>query len=199
VNSVPQRIGIFGGSFDPIHNTHCGIARAALREAALDRVYFVVAGQPPHKGKGTHASAQDRLAMVRAAIKDQPNMEVSTIEIDRNGPSYTADTLEEFGRRFPGARLFLIIGLDSLKDLPRWRRPDEIVALARLLVAPRPGLPRQGPPELEGCYDMLPFEEEDISSTEVRERIQRGEPLEDLVPAAVAEYIRGRAIYHDIP
>jgi nicotinate-nucleotide adenylyltransferase len=196
VNKHPhQRIGLFGGSFDPIHRGHCDIARAALKEAHIERVIFVVAGRPPHKNDGTHAGAADRVAMVRAAIEGEPGMEVSTVELERKGPSYTVDTVGHFAREFPESEIYVIIGLDSLVDFPLWRRPDKILAHARLLVVPRPGVAEASPEQLRGHYDMLPFTETWLSSTEVRERIERGEPLDDLVPAAVADYIREKGMY----
>jgi nicotinate-nucleotide adenylyltransferase len=194
--SNPRRIGVFGGTFDPVHNAHCDIARTARDAAHLDRVLFVVAGRPPHKTEGASASAEDRFAMVRAAIKDLPGMAASRIEIDRGGPSYTVDTLRAIERRYPGARLFLIIGYDSLLDLPKWRDPAGILARAGLLVVPRPGLATEVPAQFEGRYDLLPFRETPVSSTDIRERILAGRPFEDLVPAAAARLIRERGIYH---
>jgi len=186
---------VFGGTFDPIHNTHGEIARAALRTMALDRVLFVASAHPPHKPEGACASPEDRYAMVCAAIEGEPRFEASRIELDRNGPSYTVDTLGEIAGRHRGARLYLIIGFDSLVDLPKWRDPQGILALARLLVVPRPGPFRPAPPDLEEHYDVLPFRETALSSTEVRERILAGQPFEHLVPPAVAKAIRDRGIY----
>ncbi|NIA13358.1 MAG: nicotinate (nicotinamide) nucleotide adenylyltransferase [Nitrospiraceae bacterium] len=195
VSSPVERIGLFGGSFDPVHNTHCDIARAALSDAQLDRVFFVVAARPPHKAVGLCASIGERLAMVEAAVRDDPRMEASRVEIDREGPSYTVDTLRQFHRKFPAAELHLIIGMDSLLDLPRWREPEEIAALAKLLVVPRPGLDNAGPPELEGRYRVLPFDQTRLSSTEVRERIASGEAFGELVPPAVERLIKEKGIY----
>jgi nicotinate-nucleotide adenylyltransferase len=193
--SKQERIGIFGGTFDPIHNAHCEIARAALEKAGLGRIIFVVSAHPPHKQGGPYASAEDRFSMVVAAVQPESRFEVSRVELDRNGPSYTGDTLEEMRRLHPGAGLFLIIGYDSLLDLPRWKDPEGIVARARLLVVPRPNASQPAPAELKGLYDILPFQETALSSTEVRERIIAGEPFEDLVPPPVARLIRERGIY----
>lgn len=195
--SEVERIGIFGGTFDPIHNTHCDIARAALKEAALDRVIFVVSGRPPHKGEeGPLASPEARFAMVQAAIADEEGMEVSRIELDREGPSYTVDTLREFHWLFPEAEFFLIFGMDSLLDLPNWKDPRGILSLAKLLVVARPNMKSDVVPELEGHYELLPFQETDLSSTEARERIMSGaEPFDDIVPSAVAKLILEKGIY----
>ena len=193
----PERIGIFGGSFDPVHNTHCDIARSAIEDAGLDRVVFVVAARPPHKREGAHASAANRYAMVRAAVQDDPRMDVSAIEMNRKGPSYTIDTLREFHRQFPEAELFLILGFDSLLDLPKWKDSQGILASAQLLVAPRPGGASSVlTAEIEGHYTLLPLSGNALSSTEVREQILAGARFSDLVPPAVEALIRSRGIYH---
>lgn len=191
-----QRIGILGGTFDPPHNTHLDIARAALTQANLDVVYFVVSANPPHKRNATCASAEERYALVEAALENEPRMRASRAELERAGPSYTADTLQEFRAAYPDASLFLIIGLDSLVDLPRWREPARILSLAHLLVVPRPGEP-EIPSELQGHYTMLSFTETDVSSTEIRQRIASGEPCEDVLPARVAKQIQDRGLYRE--
>lgn len=193
----PLRIGIFGGTFDPVHNAHLEIARAARSSAGLDKVYFVVAARPPHKRTATHASADDRMAMVRAAVEDDERFEASDVELVREGYSYTIDTLDEFHRRHPGAELFLIIGYDSLIDLPRWRDPGQIVESCRLLVVPRLRIDIAPAPELEGRYEMIPFKATDLSSTEIRERIARGESIRGLAPPAVERMIREKGIYQN--
>ena len=192
----PERIGVFGGTFDPIHNAHLDIARTAREQARLDRVVFVVSARPPHKSGDTFASAEDRYAMLEAAVAGDDGFEPSRIELDREGPSYTVDTLRALARLHAGAALFLIIGLDSLLDLPKWKDPQGILALARLLAVPRPGLPKTIPSAFEGRYDMIRFPETLVSSTEVRERIFAGHVFGDLVPPLVEEMIRTRRLYH---
>ncbi|MBX7257858.1 MAG: nicotinate-nucleotide adenylyltransferase [Candidatus Hydrogenedentes bacterium] len=189
-----ERIGVFGGTFDPIHAKHLEIARAALQQAQLDRVLFVVAARPPHKRMAITADPEDRFAMVAAAVEGEPAFEASRVELDREGPSYTADTLAELHRLHPGAQFWMIIGLDSLVDLPKWRSPESILSQARPLVVPRPGkftVPKQ----LEGKFDWLDLPETDISSTEARRRIQAGEALDDLLPDSVRRVIEQRGIY----
>ena len=193
---APERIGIYGGTFDPIHNAHLDIARAALESARLAKVLFVVAARPPHKRDDTYASPGQRFAMVQAALEGEPRMEVCGIELHRDGPSYTGDTVVEIERLHPGAKLFLIIGMDSLADLPNWRDPGRILSRAHLLVVPRPGNGLVVPESLEGKYDLLPFDETDVSSTEVRGRIQRGASIAELVPPAVERVIRNDGVYH---
>ena len=194
--SKHKRIGIFGGTFDPIHNAHMDIARAALKEAHLDRIIFVVSARPPHKHGGPYASAEDRFAVVSAAVHGNPRFEVSRVEMDREGPSYMVDTLGEMAKLHRDAALFLIIGLDSFLDLPKWKDPEGIISRARLLVIRRPNLPDEAPVQLKGRYDVLKFPETDLSSTEVRDRIVAGGPFDELVPAPVARLIRERGIYH---
>ena len=192
-----QRIGIYGGTFDPVHNAHVAMARTALEQAQLDLVLFVVSARPPHKNEGPFASPEDRYAMVCAALADEPQMEASRIELDRPGPSYTADTLRTVQKQYPEASLYLILGMDSLIDLPRWRQPDVILHHARLLVVPRPGA-WEPPPSLEGHYDVLPFEKTPLSSTRIRARIAAGEPCEDCVPPAVMKMIREKGVYNAV-
>ncbi len=194
----PQRIGIYGGTFDPIHRTHLDIARAARDTARLDTVVFVVAARPPHKRGDVYASAEDRFALVQAAIAGEKGMEVSRIEMDRVGPSYTVDTLREIHQQHPDAALFLILGYDSLLDLPLWHKPEEILALARVLAARRPGVNAPLHPMVEGRFDVLPVEENAMSSTEIRARVARGEAIHELVPPAVERIIQEKGLYREI-
>ncbi len=193
--SQAKRIGVLGGTFDPIHNTHLDMARAAMEGAHLDTVLFVLSARPPHKQDDTVASPEQRLKMLEAALEDEPNFEPCGIELRREGPSYMRETLCDLEQQYPGAELFLIVGLDSLLDFPNWRDPEDILARARLLVAPREGDGRVIPASLEGKYDFVPFEESDVSSTEIRGRVAQDEPIDGLVPAAVARLIREGGIY----
>ncbi|MBN2309100.1 MAG: nicotinate (nicotinamide) nucleotide adenylyltransferase [Candidatus Hydrogenedentes bacterium] len=190
----PERIGVFGGTFDPIHNTHIAVARAALAQRRVSRVVFVVSARPPHKHEGPYAAPEERYAMVAAAVAGQAGMAASRLELDRRGPSYTVDTLAAFARDCPGAALALILGMDSLIDLPTWRDPEGILARAHILVVPRPGT-WDIPASLDGHYDVLDFEETTLSSTEIRERIAAGEPIDELVPPGVGRLICERRIY----
>ncbi len=174
------------------------IARAALRQASLDRLLFVVAGTPPHKRHATTASPEDRFALVEAAVADEPQMEPSRIELDRPGPSFTVDTLALLQEQFPGVELYLVLGMDALIDLPKWRSPERIVSLAQLLVVPRPG-EWKVPDSMTGRYAMLDFSETEVSSTEIRRRIVAGESLDEFLPDAVSRLIRERGIYRGWP
>ena len=187
---------MYGGTFDPIHNTHLAIARAALEQGSLDSVLFVVSANPPHKRDATYATAEDRYALVEAALLDEEKLTPSRLELDRRGPSYMADTLDAVHAENPNAKLFLIIGLDSLVDIPKWKAPDRILARAHLLAVPRPG-GCDIPSSLDGHYTLLKFSETDLSSTEVRARIAAGEPCDDVLPAAVVDTIRARGLYRE--
>ena len=181
------RVGVFGGTFDPVHVGHLAIANAALDELELDRIYFVPARRSPLKQDGPVASAEDRLAMLIAAIAGEPRFHVSELELDRKGPSFTVDTLEAL--RGEGD-LFLILGSDAYADFERWRDPARIRALARVVLAARPGAPNA-----PGGVGMLDSPLMDISSRELRARAARGRSLRYLVPEEVLRYIEEHRLY----
>lgn len=184
-----MRIGVFGGTFDPVHIGHLAVAVAARHALALDRVLLVVANVPWQKA-GTRAltPAEDRYAVVEAAVADLDGIEASRIELDRGGPSYTADTLETL--RADGAHeLFLILGADAAANLHTWARADDVPALAELVVVPRPGTP---PPVGMRTLDVPHL---DVSSSDLRARVIDGRPLDVLVPAAALRLIRERGLY----
>jgi nicotinate-nucleotide adenylyltransferase len=187
--SAPRRIGVFGGTFDPLHNAHLSLARAALRQAGLDEVLFVVSAAPPHKRGEVSLDAESRYAMVEAALRNEPGMQASRIEIERGGPSYTAVTLERLQAEHPGARLYLILGMDAVRDLPQWHRPERILELATVLAARRPKADAELPPILSGHCEILDFEEQPLSSTEIRARLASGRDVQDAIPAAVLALI----------
>lgn len=198
-----RRVGVLGGTFDPIHIGHLILGESARQELTLERVIFVPAGEPWRKSGRELAAAQHRLAMVRLAIAGNPHFQVSTVEVERPGPSYTADTLallrDQLG---PQAELLFIMGRDSLADLPHWREPQRIIALARLAVAERPGWPLPPDEELERALPGIrarlttfPMAAVDLSSSEIRRRCHEGRSIRYLVPAAVEEYIHAQGLY----
>lgn len=192
----PQHIGIFGGTFDPVHEAHLRIARAARDQAGLDRVLFVVSGTPPHKRDEVAAGPEDRYAMVEAAIAGERGFEASRVEIDRTGPSYTADTLRTLREDHPGARMSLILGYDAALDLPKWREPQAILSQADLLVVARPDWRSHPlPPALAGKCRMLEFEETTLSSTGVRDLLASGGCTDGLLPPRVLGVIRQKGLY----
>jgi len=180
-------IGVFGGTFDPVHVGHLAIANAALDELGLDRVYFVPARRSPLKQDGPVASAEDRLAMLTLATGDEPRFRVSTVELDREGPSFTVDTLESL--RAEG-QIFLILGSDAYADFDRWREPARIRDLATIVLAARPGAPNA-----PAGVRMLDSPLMDISSRELRARAARGRSLRYLVPKAALRYIEEHRLY----
>lgn len=184
-----SRIGIFGGTFDPVHVGHLAIAQAALESARLDRVIFVPARRSPLKDRGPLASEADRLAMLEAATKGEPRFAVSRVELERGGPSYTVDTLEALTAE---GELHLILGSDALAELPRWRSPERIRSLAGILVARRPGAPEPDTAAGAVAFDAPHL---DISSRELRARVKRGLSLRYLVPDDVWRHIERRGLY----
>ena len=180
-----MRIGVFGGSFDPIHHGHLITATALAEQLSLDEVRLVVARAQPLK-RGAHgAPAEDRAAMAALAVQGQSRLVVDRIELGRDGPSYTVDTLRAFRRDEPGAELVLLIGADAARELPRWHEAGAIPGLARVETFAREG---QG-----GGGHRVP--RVDISSTEVRERVRAGRPIRYWVPDAVAQYIAAHGLY----
>jgi nicotinate-nucleotide adenylyltransferase len=185
-----SRIGVFGGQFDPPHNGHLAVVRAAGRQLGLDRLLVVPAARPPHRPEPA-TSAEVRYELARAAFAAEPGVEVSRIELDRDGPSYTVDTL--VGLSAPGRTLCLIVGADQLAALDSWERPDRVRELATIVVAARPGAPR-----VDGV-EVLAMEPVEASSSEVRERVAHGEDVSELVPAAVAAAIAREGLYAHTP
>ena len=193
-----MRIGLLGGSFDPVHRAHLTLANTALVELNLDQVQLIPAGQPwqrPPLG----ASTTDRLTMTRLAVGQQAGLFVNSVEIDRNGPTYTIETLESLPE---GPEYFWILGADQLANFCTWRRWSEIVSRVQLVVAQRPGSELIIPPELAIWLNTnnkrlihLPFEPLDISANEIRQRIARGESTADFLPEAVGQYITARGLY----
>jgi nicotinate-nucleotide adenylyltransferase len=195
-----ERIGILGGTFDPPHNGHLVAARAAIAALRLDRLLLVVANDPWQKsGQREIADAEDRLALTRALAEDIPGAEVSRLEIDRGGPSYSVVTAEEIKTRAaragePPPELFLVVGADLAPDLESWERPGELRRLVTLAVVTRPNSPdRAVPAGWRVAWVAGPAV--DVSSSAVRARLRAGEPVDGLVPAAVIRCIERRGLY----
>ena len=199
-------LGVFGGTFDPIHVAHLAVAEAARDALGLERVLFVPNRQPPHKPDQVVTPAADRLAMVRAAIADNPAFEVSTIEIDREGPSYTSDTLEALRAERvavgESGDLALILSADAVAGLATWHEPARVLELAQLVIAPRDGYPdideaaiARLVPGAEARIVVLDGPRMSLSASEIRSRAAVGRSLRYLVPDAVAAYIGDHALY----
>ena len=196
-----QSIGLMGGSFNPIHCGHINLARAALESGLADRVLFLPTGNPPHKRSGL-ADKLDRLAMTELAVEGEKGVGVCREEVDREGVIYTVDTLTILREKMPDCRLLYLIGADTLCTLHTWRRPEDVVRLCTLLVAMRPGEDRTAVEESAKAWrergaqiEYLPAELMDISSTEIRMRVQAGRALDGLVPPKVEAYIRSHGLY----
>jgi len=192
-----ERIGIFGGTFDPIHVGHLVAAVNARHALALDRVIMMVANVPWQKaGMRTVSSAEDRLGLVQAAVGDVDGLEAGSLEIERGGESYTADTLQEMHRRHPGAELFLVIGWDVAPALTTWERFEDVQRLATLVVVNRPGSPHPFQLAAAGWrVAEVTVPNLEISSSDLRERAADGRPLDYLIPEAGVRFIRARGMY----
>lgn len=187
-----KRIGLFGGSFDPVHNAHLALAKAALRDVALDEVRWIPAGHPWQKTRVV-TNAVHREAMVALAIEGEPRFVLDPIELKRAGPSYTLDTVRALQAVQPQAQWFLIVGQDQQASLPTWHGAEALLSLVTLAVARRPGAVDAGTPATAVCtIDMPPT---DLSSTQVRSRCASGLPIDEMVPAQVARYIDQHGLY----
>lgn len=189
-----MHVGVFGGSFDPVHNGHLRAAHACRSAVPLDVVLFVPAAAQPLKPQGAIALPGDRVRMLELALRGEAAFLVSTIEIDRGGISYTVDTLRQLASERPDDVLYLMLGADALADLKNWREPEAICNLATLLLVQRPGSTASGDPPGANIL-RVPMEPLDVSSSEVRDRLSRDEPTDGLVPPAVAAYIAERGLY----
>lgn len=190
----PERIGVFGGTFDPVHVAHVVSAVEARRALSLDRVILVPAGDPWQKRGTVTAPAADRLAMVRAAVEGVAGLEVSPVEVEREGPSYTYETLESLSA--PGRRLFLIVGADVAATLTSWVGIERLPALATLVVIDRAGeRPAEAGPPPGWARERVSIPRLDVSSTDLRARAERGWPLDGLVPPGAVRVIAERGLY----
>lgn len=198
--SWPRRLGILGGTFDPVHVGHLVAAVNVRHELSLDKVLLVVANEPWQKvGSRPLTPAADRLALVQAAVAGVDGLEASAIEIERGGPSYTADTVAELQARWPSAELNLIVGADAAAGLSSWERIEEVRSSVVLVVVNRPGttLEPVGPGEVLDGWDvrMIEVPALEISSTDLRDRVADGRPLDFLVPMPAIHVIRERGLY----
>lgn len=195
---MARRIGILGGTFDPPHLAHLIVARDAVDQLQLDAVVFMPAGEPWMKGDAVVSSAADRLEMTRIATSDDPAFEVSSVEIDRPGPTYTVDTLAQLQEA--GTELFFIVGTDALAEISEWKEPERLWTMATFAVASRSGTDRAA---MEGAVRSAPagaliefhVPALDISSSEIRRRVSQGGSIRYLVPDGVRNYIEKKGLY----
>ena len=195
VMGARKRVGIFGGSFDPVHGAHVALAEAALVELRLDEVRWIPAGQSWQKTR-TMSAAAHRVAMVQVAIAHEPRFTLDRIEVDRPGDSFTLDTVRALAAAYPGTQWFLLIGQDQYTGLHSWRDWQTLLGLVVLAVANRPGESRQPHAEVQRVpHRMVPRPMLDISSTDIRQRVAAGADISHLVPPGVARYIETHGLY----
>lgn len=198
-----SRIGILGGTFDPIHFGHLVAAENVRHHFALQEVLFVPAGHPPHKEGREVSPAHHRYMMAVLATVANPYFFVSSLELDRSGPSYTIDTLRTFRKEYPNAELYFVTGADAILDLPTWEEPEAMLSIARFVAVARPGYPvgrfeafrRWLTPALQDRVAYLEIPELAISSSDLRRRVREGRPVAYLTPEAVARYIHKQGLY----
>jgi nicotinate-nucleotide adenylyltransferase len=201
----PQRIGVFGGTFDPVHLGHVICAEQCREQARLDQVWFVPAARPPHKLDRAVTPFDKRVEMLQLALAGYPAFHVDLLERDRPGPSFTSDTLAELHRLHPATEFFLLIGSDMLPDLPHWHQPERVVEQATLLIVVRPDapllstdqlrtllkLPSTAPPR----WQIINMPVIGIASSDLRQRLAEGRSVRYLVPRAVESYIADKHLY----
>ncbi len=187
------RVGILGGTFDPPHIAHIAIARAALKELGLSKVIFIPARTQPHKTTRPVAPPVDRVNMLRLALGGEDSFEISDIEMSREGPSFTVDTLEELKGHRPFDRFYLLIGADNVSEIETWHRPDRIFELATVAAANRPNYKIEG--QFAHAIVYFPMPPTDVSSTAIRERVQSRQPITGMVAPEVEEYIAANGLY----
>ena len=198
-----MKIGVLGGTFDPIHNGHLAVAEAVRARLRLDEVLFVPAGQPRLRMDSPISAAAHRIQMVRLATAGRPYYRVATVEIERAGPSYTVDTIAELREQLDsGDELFFILGWDNLAELPKWREPSRLVKMCSLVSVPRPGCSL---PDLKALEALIPGLAQsvilldsphmDISASEIKQRVARGLSIRHLVPEPVDRYIGEHGLY----
>lgn len=203
---MTPRIGVFGGTFDPIHVGHLIAAEILRHTLRLEQVIFLPAGRPPHKPSQVLAPDADRVAMLKLALAGQPAFTISMIDLERPGYSYTARSLELLREELPiGVELYFLMGQDSLRDFPNWRYPDQIARQVRLGVAQRPGFDIEvaaieaAVPETAGRIELVPIPLIGVSSRDLRQRISCGKPFRYQVLPAVADYIERHGLYRNLP
>ena len=195
-----RRLGVMGGTFDPVHHGHLVAASEVATRFSLDEVVFVPTGEPWQKARRSVAAANDRYLMTVIATAPDPRFTVSRIDLDRGGPTYTVDTLRDLrAERGPGVELYFITGADALAQILSWRSPDEVIALAHLVGVTRPGHDLADPGLPGGRVSLIEIPALAISSSNVRERVGLNQPIRYLVPDPIVEYIAKRGLYRVAP
>lgn len=190
-----KRLGLLGGTFDPIHIGHLVLAIEACQQRDLDAVIVVPARDPWQKGTVV-ASAERRLDMVNCAITSHAQLLSSIVDLEREGPSYAIDTIDDLAKQYPDVEFEFIVGSDALSGVPTWHRADELVSRVVFVCAERPGTPLEIPPGTRVATIQVP--RLDISSTDIRERVAQGRSIAFLVPDAVGEYVHNEGLYRSM-
>jgi len=193
-----RRIGIMGGTFNPVHKGHIALAKAAQKAFDLDKVVFIPSGTPPHKALGKIIDKEERLKMVKLAIRGFKNFSASRIEMDRPGYSFAVDTFRALRKKYGAkTKLFYIMGLDSINEILEWKKPFELFKLCEFIVGTRPGHRAAKISQLNKVADKIHFIElsEDVSASEIRRKMVKGGKVGRLVPKAVANFIQKRGLY----
>jgi len=190
-----MKIGILGGTFDPVHNGHIYLAKKVCRRIGLSKVIFIPTYLPPHKKGVKVTPARHRYNMLKLAIKGNKNFSISDIEIKRKGRSYSVETLRQLRAQYgPKAEIFFITGSDSLKELDKWKNLNEILKLCKFVIAKRPGFNAKKAPKAKG-FVILNINALDISSRDIRQRVKSATPLKNLIPARLISYIAKYKLY----
>lgn len=198
-----MRLGIFGGTFDPIHYGHLLLAETCREALGLDEVRFVPAGSPPHKTDAKITDGHARADMLKLAVSGYPEYTIDRRELKRTGPSFTVDTLTEFAAELPDAELFFLMGADSLRDMPGWREPERITELATVVAVNRPGFPAPDQAQvvdwvgakIASGIRVVTMPGADLSATDLRKRAQEGRSLRFIVPRAVEAFVHEHRLY----
>jgi nicotinate-nucleotide adenylyltransferase len=196
MSKAGQRIGLFGGTFDPIHLGHLAVAQQAAESLDLSRVWFIPSGRPPHKKRARMTPSGLRHRMVKLALAGNPRFRASDIELRPSGAAYTIDSLRKIRAAHPGAELYLLMGMDQASTLSDWKEPERILEICRVAVLTRPGFQAsQVEPRWRKKLIFLPVSRLEISASEIRSRVRRGQSIKYLVPSAVEEMIRRYRLY----
>ena len=187
-----MKLGILGGSFNPIHLGHLILAQEAKEQLGLEKVFFVPCSRPPHKSADGLPAASHRLEMVRLAVQGDPSFEASDVEVQRGGISYSVETLRAFRKQFPSVTFYFLIGSDALQGLYAWKEAEEVFRLCRFVIAERPRFPVK---DLPSQLLRLSMPQVDISSRDIRQRLREGKPVRYLVPEAVRDYLEMHPLY----
>jgi nicotinate-nucleotide adenylyltransferase len=190
-----SKLGLLGGSFDPVHNAHLELALNAIKEFGIERVIFIPAFRPPHKMKLTFAPAQKRLKMIALAIKPYKNLSISRFELNKRAPIYTFQTVDYFKKLYPKKEIYFIIGSDSLNELNTWKNNFKLIAGCKFIVGKRKGIRISKPEQFKNQFLYLSKIIPNISSTKIRNSVKTGESLTKLVPESVKKYIISEKLY----